>query len=113
MQVAVQLDGPVDNVPRPDGVIMLATERDAVNHNGPAGGGHVGMGMQPSQQSRQSRGGKLIQGNGPSANGGDVEMGMRQSQQSTHSHAGPQAMGEPAMFCCQCHWSPAFTSQAT
>ncbi len=97
-QVAVQLDGPVSDVPRPDGVMVLATERDAVNHNGPAGSGLVEMGGRPSQQSRQSRGGQVAQGNGPAANGGDVELGMRQSQQSTHSHAGPKAMSEPAMF---------------
>ena len=98
MQVAVQLHGPVRDVPRPDGVIVLATERDAIKHdsparNGLAGGGHVDMGMRPSQQSMQSRGGQVSQGNGRS-NGGDLEMGMRQSQQSTHSHAGPHAMGE-------------------
>ena len=92
----MQLDGPVDHIPRPDGVIVLATERDAVSHNGPAGSGRVDTGMRASQQSRQSRGAQVAQSNGPSANG-DVEMGMRQSQQSTHSHAGPNAMGEPAV----------------
>ena len=96
----MQLDGPVGDVPRPDGVIVLATDRDAVRHDGPvrsgpAAGGRLDTGTRPSQQSRQSRGGQITQDNGPS-NVADVEMGARPSQQSTHGHAGPKAISAPA-----------------
>ena len=70
LQVAVQLDGAHTDVPRPDGVIVLATERKAVKTAGATLGGMIG-GPMPDGSARHG-----------TANGGDVEMGVRPSQHS-------------------------------
>ena len=75
-QVAVEMNGAHADVPRPDGVIVLATERAAAK---PGGQDLGGMNGGPTLNGSAGHG---------SAHGGDVEMGMRPSQPAKQSSAG-------------------------